>query len=82
MNEPQIKMAEEWRRSIAGHSMRNGYYTDDEIKQIQLDAYKAGMTEASDIVFAHGQKFKSPHQEHFHDAAQAILSARDRKVSL
>jgi hypothetical protein len=56
----------------------------NDVKQIQLDTFKAGMTEAAEIVEQQGQTcviFADP-KTSLRLAANSVISARDRKVSL
>lgn len=52
------------------------------VKQIQLDAYKAGMIEAAEICKSHTNNACETGFASQFDCQQAILSARDRKESL
>lgn len=73
-----MKTAEEWHER-----MRHGF-TTEAIKQIQLDAYKAGMAEASEICKS---KIVTPTEipelktrnRHLESVSIDILSARDKK---
>lgn len=69
-------------KSTASHGGSHDTCFKHIVEQIQLNAYKAGMTEAADMTFAHGQKYSGKQQEAFHDATQSIISTRDRKESL
>lgn len=71
MNPNELKSAEEWLQdeTIIGSTWIMF------IKQIQLNAYKAGMTEAVEIVVTCPEL-------RFGDIKQAILAARDKKESL
>lgn len=69
-----MKIAEEWAKfqhASFGHQefLSKGDWKHV-VEQIQLDSYKAGMSEAAEIA-----KYNSP-------AEQAILTARDNKTTL
>ncbi len=69
-----MKTAEEWHDNL--YKSRHGQMeliTTDEIKQIQLDAYKHGMTEAAEIV-----DFDALPTSIY----KAILTARDNKTKI
>lgn len=70
-----MKTAEEWDKLDEFRDI----YTEDLlpiIKQIQLDAYKAGMSEATEITLLTSNNLT--HDE----IASLILSARDNKTTL
>ena len=68
-----MKTAEEWMEE----EYENLHGPDDSkisaIKKVQLDAYKAGMTEAADIAFAHQYSMVS-------QVAAIIREHRDHKT--
>lgn len=75
---PNLKSAEEWLDTGGVQDVFDIYTFETHeithaIKQIQLNAYKAGMTEAAEIVSQH------PHTATIQGA---ILSARDKKETL
>jgi len=78
-----MKTAEEWAKEICQKDGQSDVYDlvtvdFDEIKQIQLDAYKQGMTDAASILSTtcyEGTVILS-------EARQAILAARDKKETI
>lgn len=68
-----MKTAEDWNKFWIGDEANPQSSLVNLIKAIQLDAYKAGMTEAAEIVSQH------PHTATIQGA---ILSARDKKETL
>jgi hypothetical protein len=68
-----MKTAEEWikeKRIILDYGLQ--VEKRDLFKQIQLDAYKAGMTEARGIVRGFGQKFLALRIEHVRDNKKEV----------
>lgn len=65
-----MKTAEDW----INQDEEWDYNMIEQIKQIQLDAYKAGMSEAANIAMT-GQRSET-------SVAQDILAARDNKTSI
>lgn len=80
--------AEEWEEIINDDCEKLGGFDDTQyissrIKEIQLDAFKAGMTDAADIytVKMRERNTKWVDSSEF-DIVDAILTARDNKTSL
>lgn len=67
-----MKTAEEWLYELDANETGVAVCTTSEIRQIQLDALKQGMTEAAEIV----------HDEGLLQMSESILAARDSKTSL
>lgn len=85
-----MKTAEEWFNILQVEPLGAVSFNEkqdkeyfDLIKQIQLDAYRAGMTEAAEIANYSANGFEG---EHYKAAAfqveESILSARDKKETL
>lgn len=75
MNPNELKSAEGWFNRTYFHS---GQYTTArfsvfDIKQIQLNTYKAGMTEAAELIEPEIVETKQ-------ETISRVLSARDRKI--
>ncbi len=68
----QLKSAEEWKKEPA---FQRQHVDIADIKEIQLNAYKAGMTEAAEIALNINDRHEWP-------VSRAILSARDKKETL
>lgn len=82
-----MKTAEEWFEENS-LKLRDGtlipVVSKETIKQIQLDAYKSGMTEAAEIADKHyeDQNFNAIYRWAGYQINTTILSARDRKKNL
>ena len=77
-----MKTAEEWRKGKLPWQHRdatdntNQYlYTDNEIKQIQLDAMKEGMRRAAKVITPDGSNNRIKRQE---EGVQAILTTAEQ----
>lgn len=85
---PNLKSAEELSKIVYSDisddfnklRMSARWQLTEHIEQIQLNAYKAGMTEAAEI--AKREEYPMVQNKIIHRAAHAILSERDRKESL
>lgn len=80
-----MKSANTWVAEMGNRLERQNVTTNPSllrhiIHQIQLEAYKEGMTDAADIVLKQADKFDSPIPTAF--CAQAIIEARDAKKTL
>lgn len=75
-----MKTAEEW----YGEQTQEWYGQPaiDQIKQIQLDAYKAGMTEAAEISSELPLNNLTTHYQAAQNIKCRILSARDNKKEI
>lgn len=84
-----LKSKEEWETRLRDTRDSKGQvllsaieWNQDIIKQIQLNAYKAGMTEAAEICWTHKNNALGVGFASQFDCRYSILSARDRKESL
>lgn len=80
-----MKTAEEWTKQAlkyTGDLLTNANYYLTWAKQIQLDAYKAGMTEAAEITDNKVASWGIQPSIAAVTLRDEILSARDRKESL
>ena len=78
-----LRYGEKW-RDLTGDNLVMGLALElVEAKSKQLDAYKAGMTDAADIVMERRNQWPDkPEQVALVDCQKAILTARDNKTTL
>lgn len=78
-NNTQLKSAEEWYEWLQQQPSVTNELRLAWIEQIQLNAFKAGMTEAAEICKSSRHNTK-PEVTHYTCMVDKILSARDKKV--
>jgi len=65
-----MKTAEQWLKEVHGNPITGGYVFVEDIEEIQLDAWKKGMTDAADIA----EKIAKTYSVHDHESCACNMA--------